>query len=393
MSSPDKRKPASLLATLCFVVASLGAGYLLVRAIQNGPVVGCGTGSSCDSVLKSRWAYLLPGIPVTAPALLTYLVLLFGILFKPGSELWKGIMFVGSLTVIGAAMWFTGVQMVLLKSLCFWCLGIHLVGSIGAVFLIRAISPLPRELTSLGVAGAGMGVAMLAACQFFMPQKATGEVELGKEIVGKLVPIGNDHQLDTRSVPSRGNPESERMLILFFDYTCSSCRRVHEYLNRAEERFGKDSYYLVMVPTPLNPDCNRHYEGAIGNHRNACTFASMALALWAIDREKFQEFDHWMIETGSPSLPPEAEAARAKAEELVGKAALDQALADPQIAAKIEEVSAIWKTLTDQSGMAMPKMLWSNGKLTWGAPRSEFEMFDLMGAQLGLQRVTGAPGS
>ena len=90
---------------------------------------------------------------MTAPALATYLLLLFGIFFKPNSEIWKRVFIVGTLTVIGAAFWFTGIQMILLKSLCLWCIGIHAIGAIGAVFLLKAIYPVPKELITLGVNG------------------------------------------------------------------------------------------------------------------------------------------------------------------------------------------------------------------------------------------------
>jgi len=81
-------KIARIAAIIFLGVASLGAGYLLLRSLQDGPVAGCGgAGSPCDSVLKSRWAYVLPGVPVTAPALASYLVLLFALIFRPRDEI------------------------------------------------------------------------------------------------------------------------------------------------------------------------------------------------------------------------------------------------------------------------------------------------------------------
>jgi protein-disulfide isomerase len=194
--------------------------------------------------------------------------------------------------------------------------------------------------------------------------------------------------LDIDKFPFRGNPDSDKRIVLLFDYTCSSCRRVHGYLQRAEERFGKDNYLVVMLPTPLNPDCNRFFKEEMVDHRNACLFASMALALWTADPEKFYEFDHWMIENGTSRYPPDAELARARAEELMGEEALALALSDPGVTAKLEQVSEIWNTLKTKSGrITMPKMLWSTGSLTDGATGTEFQLFEMMEQKLGMKRV------
>ncbi|MGI9242287.1 MAG: vitamin K epoxide reductase family protein [Verrucomicrobiales bacterium] len=389
MTTPEKRQRAWLVAKILLGLACVGAGYLLAVALKNGPVAGCGSGSSCDTVLKSRWAYLLPGVPVTAPALFTYLVLLFGLIFRSGSKAWEGVMLVGSLMVIGAAAWFVGLQVVVLKSYCIYCLGTHALGVAGSICLLVGLRPIQRELIPLGAAAAAMGLAMLAACQIFMPQATTAETQIGADGLSGTGPRFNiaGQEIDLSKFPFRGDLSSDKRLIVLFDYTCSSCRRVHAYLDRAEARFGGDNYLVVMLPTPLNPDCNRHFDEKMSDHRNACLFASMGFALWATDREKFYEYDRWMIETGTSRYPPEADAARAKAEELIGKEQLAKAMADPAITENIEKVCEIWNTFKASTGVRMPKMLWSGGTLTTGAVGSEFELFDMMEERLGLERL------
>ena len=133
------------LAKLFFCLASLGAGYLLFTALKDGPVAGCGTGSSCDTVLKSHWAYLLPGVPVTAPALLTYLVILTGLFFYPRSKVWHVVFMVAAFTVIGAALWFVGLQIFEIGSYCKWCLATHALGVAGSFCLLLGLRPMQRE--------------------------------------------------------------------------------------------------------------------------------------------------------------------------------------------------------------------------------------------------------
>lgn len=393
MTTPQNRRAPWTAAKILLGLASVGAGYLLITKLTNGPLAGCGEGSSCDVVLSSRFAYLLPGVPVAAPALFTYLALLFGLCFKPDSKAWEGIFLVGSLMIIGAAIWFTGLQMIKIKALCLWCMGTHVTAVAGSVCILLGLRPIARELIPIGAGGAAMALAMLAACQFFLPQKTTVDTQLGAAGLsgrGKIVTIGgpNGIKLNIDQMPYRGNPDSDKRMLVLFDYTCSSCRRVHGYLKRAEERFGKDNYLVVMVPTPLNPDCNRYFTGNAPDHRNACLFASMAFALWSADREKFYEYDRWLIETGSDRYPPDAATTRAKAEELLGKDELAAALSDPQITAKLEEASKIWNLLKMQTGNnAMPKMLWNDGAMKEGAVSSEFGLFETMEQHLGVVRV------
>ena len=59
-----------VLAGLLFLLALLGSSYLAWAAFSDSPIAGCGTGSGCDKVMGSRWAYWL-NIPVSAPAALT----------------------------------------------------------------------------------------------------------------------------------------------------------------------------------------------------------------------------------------------------------------------------------------------------------------------------------
>ena len=300
MTTTTENKPAWLIAKIFLLLATCGASYLLFVALKDGPVAGCGTGSSCDSVLKSRWAYILPGVSVTIPALLTYLLLLFGAFFRRGSELWKGIMLVAALTVIGAAFWFIGLQVIELGAFCKWCMATHVSGVLGCVFLLRGLAPVPKELKPLALGVAGLSLSALIMCQMILPQATTSKTDLGTGSVvsdGRVMTIlGNEVDID--AMPSIGDTDSENVMVMFFDYTCGSCRRMHGYLNAALDRYSEQGFRVVLVPTPLNPDCNRYFTQDLAIHRGACTFAKLAHALWLIDPQMFREFDKWMITSG-----------------------------------------------------------------------------------------------
>jgi uncharacterized membrane protein/protein-disulfide isomerase len=368
-------------------LAILGSGYLLVQSLKRGPVAGCGEGSPCNSVLQSRWAYFVPGVPVTAPAVLTYAGLLVALIFRPRTKAWDFLLLGGAMMVIGAALWFGGLQMFALKAFCKWCIGTHLMGLLGAVFILFVLRPLHRKQTLTGAAAAGAGLSLLVACQFFLPQNTTVQTLLGAAATsktGQVVTIAG-LKLDLDELPYRGNPDSGKRVMLMFDYACLNCRRMHQYLTRAEAVFGNDKYLLVMLPTPLSDECNRYVTRGTSGHRDGCLFASMALAMWRADKEKFYQFDRWLIEAGSASSPPTAELARTKAEELLGgRDALTAALADPRTRAGIDKLTAIWDLLKSKTGHAtMPKML-LEGSLSEGAPASEAALLGILEKKLGI---------
>ncbi|MFK7850368.1 MAG: vitamin K epoxide reductase family protein [Akkermansiaceae bacterium] len=386
----SKERVIRIIAALLFTISGLAAAYLLAVSIANGPVAGCGEGSSCSSVLKTRFAYFLPGIPITAVALPVYALLVAGLLIQARSKIWDLMIYTGSLIVLFAAIYFVGIQVVKLKQLCWWCMGMHLLGSSGALLVLARIGIRQPKLLMTGIGIAAMAMLLTVVCQYLKPQKTTVTTSLGEKRLsgaGKIVNI-DGLELDLNIVPFRGNPDSSRRMVILFDYSCSGCRRVHGYLSLAENRYGADNYLVVMLPVPLNPDCNPFFEEKMPEHRDSCTFVKMALAIWATDPEKFYEFDRWMIETGSPSYPPLASEARAKAEKLIGKERLDELMRNPDLDVHINNICRVYNYLKDRSGRdAMPKMIMGNGKFSEGAPYSQFALFEMLEAGIGVKKI------
>lgn len=324
-------------------------------------MLGCGTGSSCDSVLKGRWAYVLPGIPVSAPAVVVYLVLLHGLLF-PGKRgtAWHARMLIGSLLVLSAAAWFIGLQAIVIKSYCKWCMAIHLAGMLGAGCVLFVIRPWPSRLLPKAIGAAMAGMAFMLACQWLFPQATTVGTELKSGTVrteGKTIKIG-EVEIDLEKVPHRGNLESGKYVLILTDYTCFACRVMHRHFHEAEEHFGKDSFLLVTLPVPLNPDCNQHFSEVIPEHQNACDYTRLGLALWFANRTAFEDFDRWIYQSGTLEIAPALHEVRAKAEELLGKEELAKALEDPRVAKQLADGIAAWKTLVDASETVnMPKLV------------------------------------
>ena len=142
------------------VVAMLGAGYLAWVSIHHGPVAGCGLESGCNQVLQSRWAYWLD-LPVSLPAVLVYLAL-FGttvLLQKRTSPddqrgSWAAIIIL-SVIVAGAALWFVGLQVFVIKAFCKFCMTAHACGFAAALLCLKNIPLAADPDTPMWSTGSG----------------------------------------------------------------------------------------------------------------------------------------------------------------------------------------------------------------------------------------------
>ena len=131
--------------------------------------------------------------------------------------------------------------------------------------------------------------------------------------------------------PVLGSPDAEKLVVVMFDYCCPHCRRTHEYLLHALERYP-DQLGVVCLPFPLDADCNSTVEETEARFEHACDLARLALAVWRADASAFVEYDRWLFE---PEMPRGLQEARAKAEQLVDAGPLEEALQDKGIDAAI----------------------------------------------------------
>ena len=148
------------LGVVLLAVAIAGAGYLAWASLHHGPVAGCGTESGCDKVLHSRWAYWLD-MPVSVPALLVYLALLGATVLlqkrpAPDDERgsWAAIIAL-SVIVAGAALWFVGLQVFVIKAFCKFCMTAHACGFTAALLCLKHIPMAQDPATPMWATGSG----------------------------------------------------------------------------------------------------------------------------------------------------------------------------------------------------------------------------------------------
>lgn len=410
--------PVSPLATSRIVVrvllflAGLGAGYLLFVSLSGSVPIGCGEGSSCDDVLASRWAYWF-GVPVSAPALALYLSLLACTFFPEGGSIskpppWRAKFLVfGATAIIAAAAWFLGMQVFVLKSFCKFCLATHAVAVAAAGLILKnpvaGTSGNNRKGPGLALVPAlisGVTVWVALALGQTLVRPSPGRVALLDPAISTGAPPfatappaaqparpprvlrlhGGRFQLNADELPTLGSATATNLALSFFDYTCHHCREMHGHL-RAIERMFAGRLAFISLPMPLDTSCNPMISSTAAAHLHACQYARLALAVWRARREVHAEFDDWLF---APAVPPGVAEARARAESLVGAAALEAALRDPWIDQQIRRNIELYvANARAAGGTGMPQLVIGNA-VSRGPISGVDELAGVVGKFLGL---------
>ncbi|MSU21208.1 MAG: hypothetical protein EXS30_07410 [Pedosphaera sp.] len=395
------------------IVAIAMAGYLAWASLSGGSLAGCGPESGCDRVMQSRWAYWL-GIPVSIPALLTY----FGILaatfsaresaFAERQKLSWNVIIILSVTMTGAALWFIGLQLFVLKSFCPFCMTAHSSGLIAAAILLNNVpiqpanTKLKRPETAFAVnpavrnklALAGVfGVAILMAGQVLVTKQqrhqvrsvaaSSARVETPKNEPRKLELHAGKFQLLLDEMPMMGSPAASNVMVSLFDYTCHHCRDMHGMLLEVQQRFS-NHLAIVTLPMPLDANCNYLMTRTPSAHVNACEYARLGLAVWRADPKAFPQFDSWVF---APSPPLPVAAVKQYAEDLVGREKLEAALTNGWVKSQIQTDVAIYdankRLMTNGS---MPQLIVGQA-ISIGALNGVDQLFNLVAEHFGLKRA------
>ena len=325
-----KVSPAIWLARLCFAAAVGLAAWLLFYTLTEKPMAGCAPGSACDRVMGSAWAYWF-NVPVSAPALAIYISLLIcsiAIASRRATSAQRAttVGFILSIAVIAVAAWFIYLQLAVIKSVCKYCTAIHVIAVVGALLFLSKV-PRPSRKLAFIVAGL-LPVAALVAGQKFAPHR-----------INVVTLYRGTLKFDLRDAPLIGSPDAKKFIVDVFDYTCPDCHAMHKHLTAARAQMT-NSFSIICVPAPLDAKCNPRMRSTPPKHKDACEYARIGLAMRRISAEKFHDYQDWFF--SQPSIPA-FETARAKAESLATKDALDKALADPWVATTLKKSVDIYE--------------------------------------------------
>ena len=185
-------------------------------------------------------------------------------------------------------------------------------------------------------------------------------------------------RLDIYGRPIIGSPEAKHVLIELFDYTCPHCRKMHECMKVAQQRYG-DQLSLVTLPLPLNARCNSAITSTSYKHRDACELARYSLAVWRRNRKVYPHYHDWLFQTYNARSAAEA---RAKAAELIGQEALSQELASGVLDVYLKQHAILYQRA---SRGPIPKLM-SPQFTVKGQPNSAEALCGILQRRLQLQR-------
>jgi hypothetical protein len=278
--------------------------------------------------MGSSWAYFL-NVPVSAPALAVYIGLLISSAAvtsrkeQTRSRAWN-VAFCLGILVLCSAIYFTWLQVGVVRSICKFCTSAHLLSVTGSVLLLMKMPRSqfgdasgimlrlgrPSLLALLAFAGFGS----LVAAQKLAPRKTN-----------LLTVVQAGVNFDLREVPVLGSTSNQRYIVSLFDYTCPDCHDMHALLMSAMKKFD-GAFSIVALPMPLDATCNPHVGVTKPKHMHACEYARLGLCVRRCGEDFFQQYDNWFFGQGRI---PSVQEATDYAEKLVGKATLEKARAEP----------------------------------------------------------------
>jgi len=387
-SSPFRFLAARLLLSAALAIAA----YLAWISFSGAGALGCGPESGCADVLNSRWAYWF-GIPVSLFGLGAYALLLV-VSFRiaesqPTAARRQGwiMNWLGSVPVLGGALWFTLLQIAVINSFCPWCLAAHGSASVAALLLLTAPQGAAQpanagrgkgkgkgrkgaspdgvlkegqalRLALAGVAGVGIVVAgqVLHKPKTFAVSQAEGPTTVATNAQADRVLslFGGRINLNLKEVPLIGRPDAPHVMVELHDYTCKGCRQMHHPILELHRMFSND-LAIVSLPMPLDADCNPLVQQTPAAHLNACKYAQLGLAIWKASPDALPKYDEWLF---GPPEPPTVEEANRFARTLVDEPRLLAAAQAPELNLLLRTSLQIYAVNLQTSGRSsMPQFV------------------------------------
>ena len=359
MQAPHRFKTLTL--PLC-VACLLLSGWMVYHSLSGAPLAGCGTGSGCDSVMGSRWAWMFGSVPVSLPAAAVYALLGLCILFLGGKSeeshsldrlLWRLMPLLGG-CIVGAALWFIWLQAGVLHSFCLYCTTLHLLGCILAVIVFVYAR---RE----GFHPSWPFVVGLFAAALFAVIQA-------KTLPDSVYDAGRTEAslptFEEGEVPVVG--DGGETLTLLFDFQCTHCRRLHAQLSELLE-LADGQYRIALCPVPLSSACNPYIPSSgIDRFAGSCPLTRLALAVWYARPEAYAPFWDWLLGDGDPKAQITPAEAEKRAMELLG-ADFGAAMADPRIDAYLRKAEELFGRTSSSEKSGVPRLI--NGQ-RWLVPEA-----------------------
>ncbi len=366
------------LGLACLVVALSISLYLAWNSLTGSAIAGCAdAGTGCQSVLSSKWAYIL-GMPVSLTGFPVYGALL--LLSLTSSPRPRFLIDALSLLVVGAALWFAAVQIVILQAFCPWCCTTHAFAVSGTFLLALSRRRAPssaRPLLAGSLALPALGAMITLQALGTSPDQSqrvslgTAGVEQGENHL--LILHGGEFVLDPAELPVLGSPRGRHAVVALGDYTCGFCRKLHGQLQQTVSAYPEGELCVIELP--------------VARDAKAAEIQKLMLSLWKSHPTARATLDQ-EIYARRISIDPGA--IREAAHALLGEEAVTSSLlehgswAEEQIAL----ASRVLDANTRITGKSHLPQLIVGDEVNIGASRELSTYVDLFASNLGLE----APG-
>ncbi len=180
------------------------------------------------------------------------------------------------------------------------------------------------------------------------------ESEPGRERIVKF--LGGKLALNIYKHPVIGSPEAPHIAIEMVSYDCPHCRKMHEMMEQALARYG-DQVAILVMPIPLDKDCNKLITDPAITHPGACGTARMVIALARLEPTKFRKF-HEFLMSGDKEKPPGMGKIIPKVYGIVNPDKLRELQRGPEVAKQLDSYVDLYGQLQSKS----------TGKKTFGLP-------------------------
>ena len=358
-----------LLCAACLLLA----GWMLFHSLSGVRLVGCGAGSSCDSVMGSPWAYVAGGVPVSLPAAVVYLLLALCVLFLGGDSpedraldrFLRPFMLFLSGCVIGAALWFACLQAFVLHAFCKYCSLLHLLGCVAAVVVFLAARRFRDKpgMTDGVRRFIWLAAGLVAAAGFAVFQAYTRPESIydtGRTEVS--LPAFTDEE-----IPVLGPSDAPEELTLLFDFQCIHCRRLHRILPELLAQAG-GQYRIRLCPVPLSSVCNPYIPSTgIDRFAGSCPLTRYALAVWYSRPEAYEAYWEHLLGDGDDHATVDPADAEARARTLLGDG-FDAAVADPRIDAYLRKAEELFGRTSNAEKSGVPRFIYDQ---RWLVPETD----------------------
>jgi protein-disulfide isomerase len=188
--------------------------------------------------------------------------------------------------------------------------------------------------------------------------------------------------LDATRLPLLGPANAPHRIGCLFDYTCHHCRDLHGFIRTAIDQFD-GQLSCLMIPMPLDANCNAQFKRTHPNHVDACKYAKICLAVQQIAPAKYDAFDRWLF-TNHKATKPLANV-RKHAASLVGAAALNKAVASATVQQQLQQNIRAYELNSKNGKKSLMPQTIIKDQVIFGPPPSDAALQSILKKILGLK--------